>query len=62
MNENASDIAKIVLKSEAGAPDYTARALAITDLVITDSDTIDIGGGSIGGWEDGGTVEGEIIF
>lgn len=62
LNENASDIAKIVLKSEAGAPDYTARALAITDLVITDSDTIDIGGGSIGGWEDGGTVEGEIIF
>ena len=62
VNENASDIAKIVFKSQSGAPDYKARALAVTNLVITASDTIDIGGGSIGGWEDGGVIEGEIIL
>lgn len=62
VNENASDISKIVFKSQSGAPDYKERALAVTNLVITASDTIDIGGGSIGGWEDGGVIEGEIIL
>ncbi len=61
LNENAADISKIVLKAQTGAPDYTARALAITNLIISGEDEINIDG-NIEGWGDQGTVEGEIIF